>query len=299
MNNYLRNLYTYAILISIYPSLCCYGQTTSYADFPFYRCALVRDLSDSFEDSLKLNPSPIPIDLNLARQQHENYINLLKKLVPEVSRLEADPNHPDCNFIEDTAIIVGDIAVISRMGAFERRGEEVPVAHALKELGLKNIIHLQSPGTMDGGDILYTGKHLFVGLSKRTNEDALNQLKEIFQGKTKVIGIPVVEGLHLKSLISFFDSKTLVVAATSAGMKIQNNIEFSTHGDYTFVSVPESIASNVLRIGSSLIVQEGFSASEIILQDLCDQKLVTLININMSELIKADGALTCGSLLFN
>lgn len=294
----MRNLYTCAIFFCIYASQYCYGEAVAYADSPFYQYALVRELSDSFEGSLKLNPPPIPIDLNLARQQHENYINLLEKLVPEVIRIEANPNHPDCNFIEDTAIIVGDIAVISRMGAIERRGEEAAVEEALGQLGLKNIVHLRSPGTMDGGDILYTGKHLFVGLSKRTNEYALNQLKEIFQDKIEVIGIPVIEGLHLKSVISFFDSKTLVVAATAAGMNIQNSIEISTNGDYKFVSVPESIASNVLRIGSSLIIQEGFSLSEVVLQDLCDQKSVNLIKINMSELIKADGALTCGSLLF-
>ena len=297
MKNYLKKLCLNVILISISPFL--YGQTNSSTDYLFYQCALVRDLSDSFEDSLKLNPPTNPIDLNLAKQQHENYINLLEKLVPKVIRLEADPNHPDCNFIEDTAIIVNDIAVISRIGALERRGEEVPVAHALKELGIKKIIQIQPPGTMDGGDILYTGKHLFVGLSKRTNEYALNQLKEIFQNKTEVIGIPVTEGLHLKSVLSFFDSKTLIVAATPAGLKIQNDIESSTNGDYIFVSVPESTASNVLRIGTSLIVQEGFSASETLLQELCNQNHVTLIKINMSELIKADGALTCGSLLFN
>ncbi|MBA2727639.1 MAG: hypothetical protein H0U49_05650 [Parachlamydiaceae bacterium] len=297
MKNYLRNLYSCAILISVSSSL--YGQLTSLTDSLFYQSALVRDLSDSFKDSLKLNTPTISIDLNLAKQQHENYIALLEKLVLKVIRLEADPNHPDCNFIEDTAIIVDGIAVISRMGALERRGEEVPVAHALKELGIKDIIHLQPPGTMDGGDILYTGKHLFVGLSKRTNEYALNQLKEIFQDRTEVIGIPVTEGLHLKSVISFFDSKTLIVAATPAGMKIQSNIELSTNGDYMFVSVPESIASNVLRIGSSLIVQDGFPESETILQNLCNRKFVTLIKINMSELIKADGALTCGCLLFN
>lgn len=297
MKNYLRNLFSSALLITISPSL--YGQITSHTDSLFYQCALVRDLSDSFEDSLKLSPPSNPIDLNLAKQQHENYMHLLEKLVPKVIRLESDPNHPDCNFVEDTAIIVDDMAVISRMGALERRGEEVPVAEALKELGIRNVFYLQSPGTMDGGDILYTGKHLFVGLSKRTNEHTLKQLKEIFQDKVEVIGIPVNEGLHLKSLISFFDLETLIVAATPAGKKIQRSIELLTKGDYTFVSVPESIASNVLRIGSSLIVQEGFPASEIILQDLCDQKLVTLIKINMSELIKADGALTCGSLLFN
>ena len=282
-----------ACAVFVSASSFLYGQSTS----PFYQYALVRDLSDSFEDSLKLHLPTVPIDLHLAKKQHENYIELLEKLVPNVIRLEADSSHPDCNFIEDTAIIVDDIAVVSRMGAFERRGEEIAVAHALRQLGIKNIIHLQSPGTMDGGDILYTGGHLFVGLSKRTNEYALNQLKKIFQGKIEVIGVPVIEGLHLKSVISFFDSKTLIVADNTAGREIQSNIEQATNGDYTFVAVPEAVASNVLRIGSTLVMQEGFSASEAILQDLSDQKLVTLIKINMSELIKADGALTCGSLL--
>ena len=180
------------------------------------------------------------------------------------------------------------------MGALERRGEEVPVAQALEELGLQKIIRLQSPATMDGGDILYTGKHLFVGLSKRTNEYALSQLKDIFQGRIEVVGIPVVEGLHLKSVISCFDSQTLIVATTVAGMTVQDSIELATNGYYSFVSVPEPVASNVLRIGSTLVVQEGFPKSEAILQPLCDQKLVTLVTINMSELIKADGALTCG-----
>lgn len=296
MKNYLKNLYVSAILIGIPPFL--YGQITPHTTPLSYQYALVRDLSDSFEDSLKLNQPATPIDIDLAKTQHENYISLLEELVPEVIRLEADQNHPDCNFIEDTAIIVDDIAVISRIGALERRGEEIPVAHTLNKLGL-NITHLQTPATMDGGDILYTGKHLFVGLSKRTNEHALKQLKEIFQDKTEVIGIPVTEGLHLKSVISLFDSETLIVANTSAGKAIQKNIELSVKDDYTFILVPDSIASNVLRIGSSLIIQEGFLSSEAILQDLCSQKSVTLLKINMSELIKADGALTCGSLLFN
>ena len=295
MKSYLKNFSSCAILLCASHTL--YAQTTSPTDFSSYQCALVRDLSDSFESSLKLNPPLIPIDLNLAKQQHENYIDLLEKLVPKVIRLEADSNHPDCNFIEDTAIIVDNVAVISRMGALERRGEEIAVAHTLKGLGIKNVIHLQSPGEMDGGDILYTGKHLFVGLSKRTNEFALNKLKEIFQDKIEVIGIPVIEGLHLKSVLSFFDSQTLIIADTPAGRKIQSNIEVSTNGDYMFVAVPDSIASNVLRIGSTLIIQEGYSASETILQDLCNQKFVTLVKINLSELIKADGALTCGSLL--
>lgn len=297
MKNYLKSLYCCTLLLSGISPL--YGYASNAFGAPYYQCALVRSLSDSFEESLKLNPPITPIDLDLAKQQHEDYIALLEKLVPEVVLLDADPNHPDCNFIEDTAIIVDDIAVISRMGAPERRGEEIPVATALEELGIINIVHLQSPATMDGGDILYTGKHLFVGLSKRTNEYALGQLKEIFSNKLEVVGIPVSEGLHLKSVISLFDSHTLIVAGNRAGMEIRNAIEFTTDGDYAFVTVPDAVASNVLRIGPFLIVQEGFSASEAILQELCNRESVTLIKINMSELIKADGALTCGSLLFN
>jgi dimethylargininase len=266
-------------------------------DFLFYKQALVRDLSDGFEDSLKLHPPTTPINLALAREQHENYISLLEKLVPNVMRLEGDPNHPDCNFIEDTAVIIGDTAIISRMGASERRGEELAVKEALTELGVKNIISLTAPCTVDGGDLLYTGNHLFVGLSKRTNKEALDQLTEIFKDKTSVVGIPVVEGLHLKSIISLFDTKTLIIAATSAGMAVQDHITLATKDEYTFVSVPDSVAANTLRIGSTLIIQEGFPESEAILQTLSDKKGLSLMKLNMSELIKADGALTCGSLL--
>lgn len=296
MQNHIRNSCIWGVIFFVSKAIFCNGETFSYD--PNYQFAMVRDLSSSFENSLKLNPPPVPIDLELAQQQHEDYIHVLEKLIPNVIRLEADSNHPDCNFIEDTSIIVGDIAVISRMGALERQGEEVAVAQALGKLDFTNIVSIQSPGTMDGGDILYTGKHLLVGLSKRTNACALSQLKEIFQGKLDVIGIPVTEGLHLKSVISIFDRDTLIVSETSAGASIQQAIECSTNHDYTFISVPDSIASNVLRVGTSLIIQKGFPASEEILQGLCDKKQIHLITINMSELIKADGALTCGSLLF-
>lgn len=292
-----RNFTASSFLFFIFITLHCNAKTSIKDVYPNYHIALVRNLSTSFNDSLKLNPPPIPIDLNLAKQQHENYIDLLAQLVPEIIRLDADENHPDCNFIEDTAIIVEDIAVISRMGAVERRGEEVCVEKALSKLGLSRIIHLNDPGTMDGGDILYTGKHLFVGISRRTNESALNQLKDIFQERIEVIGVPVVEGLHLKSVISLFDSDTLVVADSFAGKEIKKNIQYSTKYYYKFVSVPDPIASNVLRIGTSLIIQDGYPESEKVLQNLCDQKQVVLFKLNMSELIKADGALTCGSLL--
>lgn len=289
---YLR--FTSALVLPILS--CCFGKANAE---PCYRFALVRDLSDAFENSLKMNPPAIPIDVNLAKQQHEDYIHVLEDLIPNVVRLDSDPHHPDCNFIEDTAIIVGDTAVISRMGALERRGEEEAVEKVLEQLNGYKIVHIDAPGTMDGGDILFTGKHLLVGLSHRTNACTLHQLQQIFLGTVEVVGIPVVEGLHLKSVVSFFDGDTLVVADTVAGMRVKEEIDAATNCAYAFLVVPDSVASNVLRVGSALIVQEGFAASEAVLKAHCESKSITMIKLNMSELIKADGALTCGSLLIN
>ncbi|MBI2352973.1 hypothetical protein HYV11_01870 [Candidatus Dependentiae bacterium] len=297
----MKNIFKNGICILFFYSYSCI--TTSTQNFIttnfFYNFALVRDLSNAFENSLKLNSPIIPIDLHLAKKQHENYITILKELIPNVIQLEASHNHPDCNFIEDTAIIINDIAVISRMGAIERRGEEIAIADAIKTLKNKKIIYIQAPGTMDGGDILYTGNHLFVGFSARTNEDAFKQLKEIFRDKIEVVGIPVSQRLHLKSLVSCFDFQTLIIADTNAGKEIKKYIEELTNGLYKCILVPDSTASNVLRIGSNLIIQEGFLETEKILKKLCDENSIKLVKLNMSELIKADGALTCGCIVFN
>jgi dimethylargininase len=278
----------------------CTGQEKIDSDhFISYRLAFVRALSDSFENSLKLAPPPIPIDLDLAKKQHNNYIRLLKGILNEVVELDADPTHPDCNFIEDTAIIIGENAVISRMGAPERCGEEIAVVQAIAHLGTKNITYIESPGSMDGGDILYTGKHLFVGLSRRTNLFALEQLKKNFQGKLTVFGIPVSEGLHLKSILTAFDSNNLVIIDSEVGEKIQHLISQLTDNAYKFIAVPDPVSANVLRIKSTLIIQAGYPDSEAILRQHCIANNLNLVTINMSELIKADGALTCGCILLD
>jgi len=258
------------------------------------KIAITRGLSPAFEQSLKQNVPSSPIDVKLAQQQHQAYVDAIHELVPTVIFLEGDENHPDSNFVEDTGIVVGNTAVKSFMGAASRRGEEIPVAETFRNLGLE-MYEIHSPGTMDGGDILFTGRDIFVGLSKRTNADALRQIENIFEGKYPVHKIPVSEGLHLKSLISFFDSETLVLAGTSAGLALKKEIDMRSH--YNFVIVPDTVASNVLRLGSTLLIQDGFPESENILRKLAEQHNLTVRALNMSELIKADGALTCGSIL--
>lgn len=262
-----------------------------------YSFALLRGLSSGFTDSLKQEEPDQPIDVDLAINQHEDYSQVVRDLVPHSVTLPADVRYPDCNFIEDTAILVGREAVISRMGARERQGEEVAVRNALNDMPFVTIHELTYPASMDGGDILYTGKHLFVGISSRTNLDATQQLSEIFNKRLEVVPIYVSGTLHLKSLISLYDEKTIVIADDEDGRRIMHAIKYATP-DYQFLMVPDRVASNILRIKDTIVIQKGFPRSEQILREKAKGDGVEVITLEMSELIKADGALTCGSLLF-
>lgn len=261
-----------------------------------YSTALLRDMSDSFFNALKQEAPDKPIDFELAARQHKNYSNVVRNLVSNTIVLDADPHHPDCNFIEDTAILIEDKAVISRMGAKSRRGEELAVARVLKKLKLFNIYHLTSPATMDGGDILYTGHHLFVGQSTRTNKEAYAQLSLIFSEDLPVVPIEVNGSLHLKSILSQLDSDTLVVSDDIEGHRVKSAIE-SVAPFYKFILVPNRVSANVLRIRKTVIIQSGFPESEAILRRAAEERNLEVVTLEMGELIKADGALTCGSLL--
>ncbi|MCB1113705.1 MAG: dimethylargininase [Chlamydiia bacterium] len=280
----------------IYLTAFLFSAACGFAE-PFYNYthAIVRELSEGFLSSLKQEEPDSPIDIELAKSQHNAYVSTLQKLLQNTIVLEGSEAYPDCNFIEDTAIVAKDKAVICRMGAQSRRGEEILIHETLKNLGLA-CYPMDEPVKLDGGDVLYTGKHLFVGISKRTNISAFDALSEIFSKDMDVIAIPVSGALHLKSSVSLLDENTLVIADNASGRAIQKWMD--AQASYQFVAVPDPVASNVLRIKDTLIIQSGYPASEAILKLEAESRGLKVIALNMSELIKADGALTCGSLLF-
>lgn len=259
--------------------------------------AILRELSPEFSESLKQHEPHEPIDVGLAQKQHENYVRIVKELVGESTILPSAPHHPDSNFIEDTAIIVGRRAVISRMGARSRRGEEEAVRKVLQRFPFEEIHEMTPPATMDGGDILSTGKHLFVGLSSRTNEAAVKQLEEFFSHEISVVALPVEGSLHLKSLMTLLTENVLVVSDDSEGRKLAALLH-ERAPSYEFLFVPDRVAANVVRIGDHLLIQSGFESSEAVLRARAQKEGLEVVSLEMSELIKADGALTCGSLLF-
>ena len=268
-------------------------------DGPFdYSIALVRPLPASFLDSLKEQPPAIPLDLSIARSQHTAYIELLRQLVDEVVEVEADERYPDCCFIEDTAVIVRDVAVICRLGHPSRRGEEVAVHRTLQSFSFLRLHAITEPATLDGGDCLFTGNELLVGLSKRTNQHAIDQLRSFLP--LPVHALPVTAGLHLKSLISHLTPTALIAADNAAGHALTRHIHaLPPLAHLTFVYTSSQLAANVLRISNTVVVQSGHEVDERLIAAECERLGLAVRSVRMDEMAKADGALTCSCILMN
>ncbi|HEY8074735.1 MAG TPA: arginine deiminase-related protein [Labilithrix sp.] len=240
--------------------------------------AIVRGVPDSFgraEQRVR-----VPIDVARARAEHDAYVAALRA---NVVALPADEAHPDSCFVEDTCVVVGRRAAVTRLGAPSRRGEERAVRDALVALGV-DAANVEAPATIDGGDVLWTGRELLVGRSSRTNEDGANAVSAILDVPVRMI--PVANALHLKSIATRLGTNTLVVADDALdGL------------GYELVRVPDPIASNVVVAGGVVLIQAGFPRSEAILRDAARRFDLDVVALDMSELAKADAALTCCSVL--
>lgn len=262
--------------------------------------ALVRGLSNSFAHALSMEAPEEAIDVERAKAQHAHYTRCLAEHVAELLELPAEEQYPDCCFIEDTVIVVGSTAILTRIGAPTRLGETASVAAALRRLQEReprlSLRELSPPALLDGGDVLQMGEKVFVGLSQRTNQAALEQLEALLPGRVRAV--PVAKGLHLKSLLSAVDDETLLLAEDLAARAMGDAILEALPPHARCVVVPDQKAANVLRVGNHLFMQEGFPQSEVLLKALAEEKGLALHTLCMSELMKADGALTCCSVLF-
>lgn len=263
------------------------------------RFALVRPLAKSFTHALAEKPPLVPIDMKLAEQQHQAYQQLLSKAVDNLVVVPVAHDFPDSCFIEDTLIVVGDHAIITRPGAPSRRGETAAVEASVRQLIADGeslrLSRLADNVLLDGGDVLLFGGKLFVGLSRRTNSAALAELSKLVD--CPVVGVPVPEGLHLKSALSAMDDVTLVVADREACRVMAKAIVQSFAHNVQTILVPDTVAANVLRLGKTLIVQAGYPQSEALIHQASRERGLTPHAISMSEFAKADGALTCCSVI--
>ena len=229
-----------------------------------------------------------PIDLARARLQHHRYEQLLEGLGAEVVSLPAEPGLPDAVFVEDAAVVLDECALLPNMGALSRRPEVESLAVALR--AHRPIVRLGDLGTLDGGDVLRMGRTLYVGVSTRTNEAGIVALRHhAAPFGYDVRAVPVQGCLHLKSACTALDSNTLLVNPERVDRSHFRDLQFVT------VSPDEPDAANVLWIGESVVASTCFPRT---LEKIAAHGFRVLA-LDNSELVKAEGGLTCTSLLFD
>ena len=202
-------------------------------------------------------------------------------------QLSSANNTPDSVFIEDTAIVLDEFAVICRPGAESRRAEVDVVAGMLWPF--RRTFTIESPGTIDGGDVLVAGQTIFVGRSSRTNDAGIEQLSTICAPAGYVVKPVVVGGcLHLKSAVTALSERDLLVNPAW--------IDTTQFRRYDIVNVAggEDAAANVARIGDHLLAAAAFPLTNAMLEERGHQ----VMTVDVSELAKAEGAVTCCSLIF-
>jgi dimethylargininase len=249
--------------------------------------ALTREVSPSLANCELSFVERSPIDLALANDQHHAYQRALQELGCELIALPAEDAWPDAVFVEDVALVLDELAVITRPGAASRRQEGESVAAVLaKHRPLRRI---EEPGTLDGGDILRVGRTIFVGRSARSNLAGIDQLRELAGDYGYVVrGVPIFDCLHLKSAVTEAKEGTLLVQP--------GWIENKWLAGYELIEVDpgEPHAANVLRIGNGAIYPSSFPRTA----DKLAKAGVELKLVDLSELQKAEGAVTCCSLVF-
>jgi dimethylargininase len=229
-----------------------------------------------------------PIDVDLARAQHAAYEAYLRQCGARVISLPSEPALPDSVFVEDPAIVLEEVAVIARTGAVSRRAEAASLAAALAPF--RPLAHIEAPGTLEGGDVLRTGRTLYVGSSSRTNADGLRQFAALLQPLGyAVIPVPVRGCLHLKSAASALDAGTLLVN--------RDWIEVAPLRHLRLIAVDEREpwAANVLRLGETILMPAGFPDTAARLE----QNGYRTHALDISELRKAEAGVSCMSLRFD
>src|ERR1051326_6512224 len=172
--------------------------------------AMTREVSPAFANCELTHLTRPPIDIDLARAQHDAYENALEDAGCRIDRLPAGPDMPDSVFIEDAAVVFDEIAVLTRPGAESRRAETPAVAAALARY--RSVCAIQAPGTMDGGDVMRTGRYVFVGVSTRTNLDAIAQVRRMLAPHDyTVVEVQVSGCLHLKSAVTPIGTGVLLI----------------------------------------------------------------------------------------
>lgn len=250
--------------------------------------ALTREVSSMLARCELTHLDRQAIDPDRARAQHRGYEECLRALGCEVRRVPPAPDLPDAVFVEDAAVVVDEVAVVTRPGAPSRRDEVGSVAEALATH--RPLARIEAPGTLDGGDVLVVGRRVFAGLSTRTNEDGIRQLaRALAPHGYDVRPLPVARCLHLKTAVSRVAPRTVLLNPDWVDAR-----EFAAF-DRIAVHPDEPWAANALCVGGRVVHPQAFPRT----RERLAARGLDVRAVDVSELAKAEGGVTCCSLVFD
>ncbi|MCG3087054.1 dimethylarginine dimethylaminohydrolase family protein [Sporosarcina cyprini] len=252
-----------------------------------FKNVIVKTPGKSYLNGLTTSDLGTP-DYDVLLKQHEAYVEALEKCGVAVTHLPASEEFPDSTFVEDTAVLTPDFAVVSNPGADSRNREIVEMEPVLRKFYDK-VFHIEAPGTLDGGDVLQAEDCFYIGISERTNEEGARQLKTILEGEGyEATIIPLKEFFHLKTGIAYVGENRMVVAG-----------EFIDHPAFDsyekiIIGKEDEYSANMIRVNDYVIIPKGYEETK---RKLAEAGYET-IELDMSEVRKHDGGLSCLSLRF-
>lgn len=249
--------------------------------------ALTRPVSPSITQCELTHLARTPIHLELAQAQHCEYERALDMAGCSLRRLPEEPEFPDAVFVEDTAVVFDEVAIIARPGAPTRRLETQSVAAVLASY--RQLRFIEEPGTLDGGDVLQMGRRVFVGLSARTNPEAARQLRTLLSPFGYTVHTAEVRGcLHLKTAVTRLDDGLLLINPAWVSPDAFPGTNLVT------VDEAEPFGANALRIRDAVLYPAELPRT----RERLERRGLRILAVPSSELAKAEGGVTCGSLVF-
>lgn len=254
---------------------------------PMGKYAIIRGVPNTYEKCITSRTFENKIHAELAREQHMQYCEILEQLGLTLIIIQPDDRFPDCCFVEDPAIVIGEIAILSRMGAKSRIGEEIQVGNTLSKY--KEVHQIKPPGTIDGGDVLRIDEKVYIGLSERTNHFAIQQVHTIISDYGyRVIPVKIRNILHLKSACTYIGNNYIVMFPGHFDDRI-----FSEY-DKIIIGEREAHSANCLSVNGKVLVQKGYPHTK----SLIENEGFETVEIEISEFRKGGGSLTCLSIIF-
>jgi dimethylargininase len=246
--------------------------------------ALVRRPGPRLAEGLLTHLERTEVDVDKARRQWLGYAAAMQAEGWELYEVEAADDCPDAVFVEDTAVVYGDLAVITRPGADERKPETAGTERALAGLGYR-LARIEAPGTLDGGDVLKHGGTVHVGRGGRTNREGVEQLRALLSPLgAEVLEVPTTKVLHLKSAVTALPDGTVV----GFDPLVDDPSLFRS-----YLSVPEEPGAHVVLLDGQTVLMSTAAPRT---RELFESRGLRVVAVDISEYEKLEGCVTCLSI---